>query len=238
MSRENRQEQQRTARNVRKPPGKRPDVLVRFRGDGELAVDGEVRPGSLILEATNCDGDTAPWFQDYWWTQLIDCFANEPLVIHIAPTLRAVMHADVRHQVEMVRRVAPAWRVIGHVHRTDLHGPDDLRTLALSGFDEIRVIDAEGRPSPDERMREDLSAAQIIAGIREEQQQVGTTRPILVRVPASAALKISSPDAESQRAPSAGTSTTEELKERDPIAERCAGTQTVRQEASRSSTAR
>ena len=174
-------------RNRRKPPSTPPVRFVPFEGDGFVADLQPHDAGSLILEATNAEGETAPWFQDYWWTELVQHFAETALTIHFAPSPQAVLHPEVRHQVEMVRRVAPAWRMIGHAYRSDFLSAEDMRTVALSGFDEIRVIDADRPNWTPGRMRECATAAEVLGAIRREQQQLGTNRPTLVRAPAESA---------------------------------------------------
>lgn len=223
MNTANKNEFRDAARAQRRPPVRLPEWFVPFEGEGIIQGDLPCGSGVLILEATNADGETAPWFQDYWWTELVERLGTVSLTIHVAPTPSAVLHPEVRHQVEMVRRVVPTWRLIGHAYRTDISGEEDIRTLAMSGFDELRVID-DARPnwSPG-RMREDLPTAQILAAIRQEQQQLGTNRPVLVRAPATSADQFRPKPTTATSAPAeSGSTAPKAISDRVPSADRAA----------------
>ncbi len=180
-------EEQAEARNatqrLRCPP--REPILVRLTANGEGRIPDQPGQGpiELTLEVTHESGDFALWFHDDWWADLIERWGDEAVTIQIAPTPAALLHPVTLHQVEMARRVVPRWRLIGHAYLSDI-APQEIVLLARTFYDEVRVIDAprptSARSSTD---RYDLSIEELFSQVRREQAELGTTRPILVRIP-------------------------------------------------------
>ncbi|MHC4696143.1 MAG: hypothetical protein ACYTFA_05300 [Planctomycetota bacterium] len=173
---------------MRQPPREPIRITASFDGNGELDEGLLVGPIELTIEATNLDGDLAPWFDDYWWIELIERWGDQPVTLHIAPTPDAVAHPVVLHQMEMVSRVASRWRMVGHGYRGDISTDDAIELLAASPYHEVRFID-QGRPDgpiPARRGRFDLAIEDLFGRIRREQIRIGATRPVLVRLPSGA----------------------------------------------------
>jgi len=158
-----------------------------FAGNGELHDDDAPGPIELTIEATNAEGDLAAWFDDFWWTDVIERWGYEPVTIHLAPTPQALLHPVVLHQMEMVRRVAPRWRTVGHVYSHDVTSDDATESIACSPYHEIRFLDKERRGAVEsERQGKALPIDELFGRIRREQSRLRTMRPVLVRIPSPA----------------------------------------------------
>ncbi len=173
-------------RRKRKPPPHSHRLIVPFGGQGQIETPDDETPTEIALEVTDADGNTAPWFDDFWWTDLIDRWGDRKMTFHIAPTRLALLHMVVLHHLDMLYRVAPLWRVVGHAYRDDLRDADDIASLVKSTYHEVRITDQE-RPGA---IRSDRTLAgppleEFFGQIRREQQRVGRTTPIMVRVPPS-----------------------------------------------------
>ncbi len=173
-------------RQRRQAPAAPCRLTIGVDADGSL---GDIAPGAsleLTLETTDADGEIATWFDDCWWTEFIDRFGEKKLTIHIAPTPAALLHVVVLYHLDMIYRVAPQWRVVGHAYRHDLCDAKAVAALARSAYHEVRFFDQD-RPGT---MRSDrcLMGAgldEIFGQIRREQTRLDRTTPVLVRVPSS-----------------------------------------------------
>lgn len=186
------------ARPIRRPPRPPVDITARFDADGVLGPDLLPSLSTLIIEATGPAGEPAAWLDDSWWTDVIQVWGEEAISIHFAPTPGALLHPVVLHQVDMLRRVVPWWRVLGFAYHDDIRTDEQITALVRSNYDEVRFFDA---PRPDgsfnglnsvENASRNGSArvrplAELFGAIRFEQTRLGCTRLILVRLPASAA---------------------------------------------------
>ena len=169
------------AERLRRPPvSESPSpVVVRFAGDGCFDTSSGAPPAEFVIEAIGPDGQPAVWFDDYWWTGVLQRWMESALTVVIERSTGAITHPVVLHHVAMIRRVAPAWRVIAKGSAADLSGPDCASQIALSGYHEIHVCDGG-----EEGLHGEVRALEeVFADIRREQQRLGTQRPILVRVP-------------------------------------------------------
>ena len=171
---------------LRRPPSEPRRIHLGFESEGKLGEQIVPAPAELALETTNAEGELAAWFHDGWWTEVIQRWGDDPLSVHITPTPSALLHMVVLHQLEMIRRVAPTWRIVGHAYRDDLTDEDAIDRLACCPYDEIRVIDqARHSRAPSDRCL-GIPLNEIFGRIRREQARAGTARPILVRLPAGA----------------------------------------------------
>ena len=170
--------------DTRQAPGTRPIVRVAARGMGQRGARNGEAPAELHLETTDETGEPADWFDDYWWMDTLERWQHNALAVHILPTPRALLHPVVIHQVEMLYRVAPKWRRVGHCYVDDVTSEEDIRLLAISSYDEIRVVDAF-RPgtSRGEAELRDVKIERLIAQVMRAQSSLGATRPLLIRVP-------------------------------------------------------
>ncbi|MGB2987285.1 MAG: hypothetical protein WBE26_15560 [Phycisphaerae bacterium] len=176
------------AQRSRRAPRKPVKVLATFDRGCELGDDITPAPVELTVEATNAELELAAWFDDDWWTEIVQRWADDPVAVHIAPTPGALLHPMVVHQLEMLLRVTPQWRLIGHTYVDDAVTEDDIAQLASSPYHEIRFID---RPRPgtpvSDRCTWKPSLAELLGRIRQEQSRLGATTPVLVRLPSSKA---------------------------------------------------
>lgn len=174
-----------TARR-RQPPG-RPVVLTASFESGCNPADSEhCAPTELTLEATNAEGDAADWFNDAWWGSAIRHWGNSAVTLHIAPTTNALLHPIVLHHLEMVSRVLPKWRIVGHAYRDDVTTDEAIDLLGQSAYHEVRFFDQPRRSkSPSDRIDMGAPLEQLFARIRREQSRINVNRPVLVRLPSN-----------------------------------------------------
>jgi hypothetical protein len=169
---------------TRQKPRGRPILYVKAVGLGECRPGDGAVPGELHLEATDDGGEPADWFDDYWWVDVLQRWQEHPLAIHILATPGALLHPVVLHQMDMLRRVASHWRRIGHCHVDDVITDDAMQRLAVSPYDEVRVLDAF-RPGAGKSAaeRRDVRVERLFGQVLRLQAASGATRPILIRVP-------------------------------------------------------
>ena len=172
----------------RRSPRSHRSIVVPFEQGEDLLPTLHECPAEITIEATDAHAALALWLNDAWCLDILKRWADEPLAIHVAPTPGAVLHPVVLHLVEMVRRVAPRWRLVGHMHVEDVRTQGEIEKLASSMFHEVRFIDAARRDG----MRDDRTnrtdgavrpIAELLGLLRAEQIRFATTTPVWVRVP-------------------------------------------------------
>lgn len=172
---------------LRRAPGNPVHLVAGHYGNGALG-DVSRTPTTITLFTTNDAGEPANWFNDVWWTDLIQVWGAEPLTLQIAPTPGAITNPVVLYFVEMVRRVVPRWRTLGFSFADGDWPESVIQQLARSFFDELRFIDSTGGVSANRPVGGAVrSAAELIGAIRFEQARFGVTQPALVRLPESVA---------------------------------------------------
>lgn len=168
----------------------------------------EAAPSELWLDATDADGEVASWFDDGWWTEVITRWGDDPLSIHISPTPAALLHPVVLYGVEMVRRVAPRWRIVGHAFAEEVCLDATTEAIARSPYHEVRFIDT---PRPDTppavRLDPPFPVEELMSRVRRAQMAARRTWPILVRVASDARLPDATPVPPRARADSTMPST-------------------------------
>jgi len=190
---------QRSRRGPREPV----QVIATFGGEGGLGNDVPMGPVELTIEATNTKLEIAPWLADEWWTEVIQRWADCPVTVHIAPTPGALLLPVVLHQLQMLRRVTPSWWLVGHAYLDDLPTEDAVAELVKSPYHEVRFIDQPRWGAPErDRFSWAPPLEELFARIRREQTRLGTTAPVLVRLPSTNA-----------KVPSVSTSTAEPAAE-------------------------
>ena len=171
-------------RRLRRPPSSPVHLRVSVDSGGELAEDVPSGPVELTVEVTNGEGKLADWLDDGWWTTAIERWGDDTLTVHVAPTPNALLHPVTLHQLEMLRRVAPRWRIVGHAFLEDLTSESDIRLIAASPYDQIRFLDGpRSNAAQSKRDLPRLSVEEIFGQIRREEAELGVTRPVLVRLP-------------------------------------------------------
>lgn len=158
--------------------------VFRAAGEGEHGPESDIHPTELRLEVTFPDGRLAVWFDDQWWMETLRRWKDQALTIHLLPTPDAVLHPVVLHELEMVRRLQTPWTVVGHCHLSDVGHPLLMPRLAVSPYDEIRIVDAQ-RPAAEgyESQSAGLSLAEVFDGVREIQAGHHVAKPLLTRSP-------------------------------------------------------
>ena len=186
MTFSSRQEVRGVTRRTRRPPRRPARIVATYDLGGDVVERISPGPVEIVIEATNAAGELAPWFDDAWWTELIQRRGDDPVTIHIGATPGALLHPVVLHQVEMIRRVTPTWRIIGTPVRDDLETDEDIALVARSLYHLVRFHDESdagaaetGSCPPHMRLDE------LFGRIRREQKRLGVTGPGLVRLPAS-----------------------------------------------------
>ena len=199
MDQETRTEVREAMQRLRRPPGDPVHIRATVDGGGEIGEDVASGPIELTVEVTDADGEPAVWFDDQWWTTLIERWADEPLTVHIAPTPTALLHPLTLYQLEMLRRVVPGWRIVGHAYADDVTSDDDVQLLAASAYDQVRFLDSpRSDPPQSDRCRSRSSIEELFGRIRREQARLGVSRPTLVRLPSTAPTPSPTPTARVQ----------------------------------------
>lgn len=153
-------------------------------GDGAHGPDTAPRPTDLHLETTYEDGLAVTWFDDNWWLETLRRWKDSPLTIHIQRTPDALLHPIVVHELEMVRRLVVPWRLVGHCYLSDIGHPLLLPRVAVSEYDEIRIIDTERPHTGDfEALPAKMALPEVFQRVRDIQAAEQVSRPLLTRAP-------------------------------------------------------
>ena len=177
------QDERRAAvQSVRKRPPASHRRTFTADSDGNHGPDDAPRPTDLFLETTHPSGEIAIWFDDVWWLESLRRWGDLPLVIHVLPSEAALLHPVVLHQVAMVGRVAPNWRVVGYGYAAEISGDTAVERLATSTYDEIHFVEGLRPGGPGSAPpRHALRIQDLFSRVRRIQQEQGATRPVLVR---------------------------------------------------------
>jgi hypothetical protein len=152
-------------------------LSLRFEARPPLIPEGIDAPSELHLEPTGPDGETALWLDDFFWLELIQRWPQKPLTIHYLPTPHGLLHPVVLHQLTMLRRVTPEWRLIGHCYRSDLAGESQQAQAALSLYHEIHIRNEARVGSSTAGL---LSMEALLAKLSQLQAANRRTAPIIV----------------------------------------------------------
>lgn len=185
MLTESSEQARRVASRRRQPPNHPVSVVASYEAGCHPSGENGPAPTDLTIEATNDDGEVAEWFDDTWWTGVVRSWGDAAVTLHVAPTPGALLHPIVLHHMEMVGRILPRWRIVGHAYRDDVVTDDAIEMLARSPYHEVQFLD---RPRPTEPLSDRCDLAppleELFGRIRCKQLHLATTRPILVRLPA------------------------------------------------------
>ncbi len=163
------------------------EVRVLLEGMGEIEETKATGPVHLNLEATDQHGDVAAWFDDFWWTELMQRWSDRMVTIQIAATPHAVLHPVITYHMDMLNRVMPRWRTIAFTYASDFADAESVNAIARSPFHEVRFIDGPRPESKNlgQRISGDVRLDALFGDIRREQYRIGASRPILTRLPLS-----------------------------------------------------
>lgn len=141
MDARTREESRREVAQSRSKPVKPQRIYFPADGLGECVEVEPHRPLELVIETTDAEGNVVPWLCDEWWIQVQSVCRDRTVTVVILPTPNALFDEVVRHQLEMVRRIAPRWVIMGYIRAADVvKGPDGDAWLVLP-FDEIRIYE-------------------------------------------------------------------------------------------------
>jgi hypothetical protein len=173
-----RKEQRMSTMQRRRKPGNERCLQFAFDAEGSLAgLDGDA-PQEIHLEATNTDAEAAPWLDDYFWMELIQRWSDAPISVHFQPTKGSLLHGIIIHQLNMLRRVVPHWRLIGHCYLSDLEAEGVIEQTAVTVYHEIHVIDGRRPGAVDSR--HPLRVEDAVATMRKVQRANKRNTPIIV----------------------------------------------------------
>jgi hypothetical protein len=169
---------------TRRRPAKRGVITASSDSDGDFGSIPNAIAIELVVEATTADGELAGWLDDVWWTAAFHDLADRTVTLHVSPTPGALLHPVVLSHLEMVRRVMPEWRIVGHACFKGSSGNDVANQVAVSPYHEVRSVDrsqvdviASGGTADTDTL------VDIFGRIRREQERLGVSSPILVRMP-------------------------------------------------------
>ncbi len=172
-----REQQRNLAAKRRGKPGRVLIVRIPFDGTNDWEPQQSSPPTEIHLESTGASGETAVWLDDHFWMSLIQLWAQETIAVHFLATPGSLTNPVVRHQLNMLRRVVPNWRLIGHCYASDLTEDGVLSQAALGSHHELRLSDAH-RPGM-QVSGHPLKIQDIAARIRKIQAANNRTTPIV-----------------------------------------------------------
>jgi hypothetical protein len=161
----------------RRRPGTGRAIFIPFNGLDDFTADPSDPPAEIALEATGQHGETAIWLDDFFWLSLLKPWSQFPVTIRFHATPDSLLHPVILHQLNMLRRVAPAWRIVGECTADYLADPDRLHTAALSAYHELHVVDDPQGASPTSVTSSELD--NMLAQMRQIQGANQRTTPIV-----------------------------------------------------------
>jgi len=193
MDTDERKQLRNEVQSSRRGPAK--PALLCFNHDSQGELSGDIPHGyvEITIEPTDPDGALCEWFDDRWWMDVVQLWADDQVTIYFAPTPLALLHPVVLYQVEMLRRVCTRWRVVGYAYANDVNTNDDIEAFVASHYNEVRFIDEVRSGNSMARRIEPLPLEKLLANIRTLQVSKGATHPVLVRMPAGSGPEISRP---------------------------------------------
>jgi len=179
MNARKRQQQRCSTGQRRRKPGQGRIIHIPSDGKFQAPAESDPPPAHLTLDATDSAGHCADWLNDYLWVDLLRCWSDHALLIRYSPTPESLLNPVVVHQVAMLRRVAPAWRIVGGCYLSDLIPEGRLAQAAIAPYHEIHILDGKREEVTQTRMLPAI--ADVMARMREVQAAHQMTTPIIVR---------------------------------------------------------
>ncbi len=166
----------------RRRPLKPQRIYFPADGIGECIEVEPAGPIELCIEATDAEGNLVPWLTDEWWIRTHSFCKDRMVTVVILPTPGNLLDTVVLYQLEMVRRIAPKWRIIGYALSCDAHTEPNVERWVNTPYDEIRFCEIEnttsGNGSPIQAQNLTAQAAAIPQPKGQHRAQVRIT-PIL-----------------------------------------------------------
>ncbi len=166
-----REKRRREITQCRRRPLKPQRLYFPADGIGECLEVEPDKPIELCIEATDAEGKLVPWLTDEWWIRTHSFCKDRTVTIVILPTTRSLLDSVVLYQLEMVRRIAPKWRIIGYAYATDTKSESDAEKWASTPYDEIRFCENNAVPQNGTVERAMALAAQAAALPQKHGQQ-------------------------------------------------------------------
>lgn len=165
------------AQSRRRPPQHARRAFLPWEGDGDLTQLDPSSPVELIIEATDSNGELAVWLTDAWWIDAVQLWKDRAATMHLLATPRSTLNPVILHQLSMLRRVVPQWRLVAEQYLADVQETQQLEFVALSPYDEVRLIEGHrpGSPIGATRMRLD----EFCTRLGEIQAKHRITRPVI-----------------------------------------------------------
>lgn len=115
-------------------------VTLSANGRGQRPTVEPSRPLHILLEATDPDGELVEWLNDDWWIETLREWKDRLVTLTLMPTPSAMLHPVVYHQLEMIRRVSPNWRIEAQVHGEELSNQASHERLLAGPYDEVVLL--------------------------------------------------------------------------------------------------
>lgn len=144
--------------HCRRRPVKPQRIYFPAQGIGELVEVQPAKPLELCIETTDTEGNVVPWLTDEWWIRTHAFCKDRTVTIVILPTPRSLLDTVVLYQLEMVRRIAPKWRILGYARMMDARAEPNVELWVNTPYDEIRFCEIDADSTTDA-----TSAAQELA---------------------------------------------------------------------------
>jgi len=152
---------------------------------GGLGECVEVEPGKpleICIEATDQAGNIVPWLTDEWWIEVQSVCRDRNVSIVILPTPGALFDPIVLHQLEMVRRIAREWRIVGYAPVADAQKEPTVERWNNAPYDEIRFFESLNAPHNGESEKAQQLIAQAaslpkVPGFRSVQMRIIHSMP-------------------------------------------------------------
>ncbi len=158
-----REKRRREITQCRRRPVKPQRIYFPADGIGDCIEVEPDKPIELCIEATDAEGKLVPWLTDEWWIRTHSFCKDRTVTIVILPTTRSLLDSVVLYQLEMVRRIAPKWRIIGYAYATDTKSETNAEAWANTPYDEIRFCENKAVPKNGTVERAMALAAQAAA---------------------------------------------------------------------------
>lgn len=159
-------------------PGDLPSVSLPADSDGKPPATWPEGPFEIAIEATQADGEFSDWLCDDWWADMLGTLADRDLTVRLVPTPGALLHPTTLLQFEMLRRVAPRWRLIGETAAGDWNVTDPVPLIAAGPFHEVRLLEPPVRSTD----RGDIPPERLAALVLQEQRRLRRRTPVVVLV--------------------------------------------------------
>ncbi len=163
-------------------PRRAVSVLVPHGSHGALGRSAAPEIDELVLEATGPGGQPADWLCDEWLVLAVQAWGEQPVTVRLLPSPDALLNPVTLHEFEMLRRIAPRWRLVGEAYLEDFTDEKAVEAAAHSPYHELRVVDAPRPDRDDPGHGANWGIDRLFGLIRSIQQRGGATLPILVRL--------------------------------------------------------